>query len=94
MVEGDMPVREYGCRSCGAAIVWIKTSGGKSMPCNAEPIYYIEKPRAGTKRVVLPNGEVISCEYTDNPSKATGVGYVPHWSTCPHAAEHKRDAKK
>jgi len=26
------------CRSCGEAIVWIKTQKGKSMPCNTEKI--------------------------------------------------------
>lgn len=75
-------MRETSCKGCGAAIVWIKTPGGKAMPCNASPIYYIEKPRIGTKRIVLQNGEVLSCEYTDDPHKATGVGYAPHWGSC------------
>jgi hypothetical protein len=26
------------CRSCGAAIVWLTTSGGKSMPVDAETV--------------------------------------------------------
>ena len=55
-------MREESCRSCGAAIVWIKTPGGKSMPCNAAPVYYIAKPKSGKQRIVTPNGEVIACE--------------------------------
>lgn len=83
-------MREMHCKSCGAAIIWIKTPGGKSMPCNASPIYYIEKAKSGTKRIVLQNGEVLACEYTEDPQKATGVGYVPHWSTCPNAGDFRK----
>lgn len=53
----------YHCESCGAAIVLIKTAEGL-MPCNATPVYYIEKPRSGSKKIITPNGEVLSCEYT------------------------------
>lgn len=81
------------CKGCGAAIIWIGTLGGKSMPCNATPIYYIAKPKTGKKRIVTPNGEVISCEYTEDPHKATGTGFVPHWATCPKAHSFKRTAK-
>ena len=82
---------DFHCKACGAAIIWIRTPAGKSMPCNASPVYYIEKPRSGMKRVVLQNGEVLACEYTDDPNKATGVGYVPHWSTCRNEAKFRRD---
>lgn len=58
-------MREAVCKSCGAAIAWIRTPGGKSMPCDATPRYYIQKPRSGSKKIVTPNGEVISCEYGD-----------------------------
>lgn len=62
-------MRASTCKGCGAAIVWIRTPGGKSMPCDATPRYYIEKPRSGSKKIVTPNGEVISCEYTEDPHK-------------------------
>lgn len=87
-------MRECACKSCGAAIVWIKTPGGKSMPCNASPIYYIEKPKSGTKKAVTPNGEVLSCEYTSDPHKATGVGYVPHWATCDKSDSFRKTNSK
>lgn len=83
-------MRESFCRSCGAAIVWIRTPGGKSMPCNASPTYYIAKPKSGKQRIVTPNGDVVACEYTDEPGRATGTGFIPHWSTCPNANSHRK----
>lgn len=82
------------CKACMAAIVWIKTPAGKSIPCNETPVYYIEKPKSGKKRIVTQNGEVLSCEYTGDPAKATGVGYVPHWATCPYADRFKTGGRK
>ena len=66
------------------------------MPCDATPHYYIEKPRSGSKktcRLIRPprpaNGEVISCEYTEDPHKATGTGFAPHWGSCRAAGSFK-----
>lgn len=83
-------IKMSACKACMAAIVWIKTPAGKSIPCDATPRYYIEKPRVGSKKIVTPNGQVLSCEYTEDPAKATGVGYVPHWATCPYARQFRR----
>lgn len=82
------------CKACMAVLVWITTPAGKSIPCDATPRYYIEKPRVGSKKIVTPNGQVLSCEYTEDPSKATGVGYVPHWATCPYADRFKTGGRK
>ena len=80
----------YGkCTKCGARILWIKTSAGKNMPCDPEPIPYWQDSR-GKKRIVTPNGEVIACRLDGDEQTATGVGYVPHWGTCPCAKEFKR----
>ena len=43
----------------------------------------------GSKKIVTPNGEVISCEYTENPHKATGTGFAPHWGSCRAAGSFK-----
>lgn len=32
------PSAHAACRSCGAAIVWLKTSTGKNMPVDAETV--------------------------------------------------------
>ena len=77
------------CKGCGAEIIWIGTPGGKSIPCDPEEVTYWEKPRAKGK-VVTPNGMVLSCEFSGEPEKATGIGYVSHWSTCPKAGQFRR----
>lgn len=77
------------CKGCGAQIVWIGTPGGKSIPCDPEQVMYWEKAKAKGK-VVTPNGEVLSCEFSGDPNKATGLGYVSHWSTCPKAGQFRR----
>ena len=77
------------CRGCGAKILWIQTAAGKSMPCDPEQVTYWEKPGAAGK-IVTPNGEVISCEFEGDPAKATGIGYVSHFSTCPDAGKFRR----
>ena len=77
------------CKGCGAKIIWIGTPGGKSIPCDPEQVMYWEKAKAKGK-VVTPNGEVLSCEFSGDPNKATGLGYVSHWSTCPKAGQFRR----
>ena len=80
----------YGkCRGCGAEIAWIKTRSGKSMPCDPrlEP-YWARKGAKG--KILTPNGDVVSCDFEGNLSEATGVGYVPHFATCPNADSFRR----
>ena len=74
-------MRVTACRSCGAPIVWIKTPAGKMMLCNVQPIRYRTKPGGDTK-VVTEAGAVVSCEVCEDPTAATGWGYIPHWATC------------
>ena len=77
------------CKSCGAEIIWIKMKSGKAMPVDAEQVTYWEKPRAAGK-VITPNGEIVSCEFEGDLQKATGIGYISHFSTCPNAGKHRR----
>ena len=78
------------CKSCGAKIIWIKTATGKSMPCDPEPVTYWARLKAKGK-IVTPNGEVVSCDFSGELEKATGIGYTPHWSTCKHAEIFRRE---
>lgn len=66
------------CKGCGASIIWI----GK-MPCDPKQVVYWEKAKAKGK-VVTPNGEVLSREFEGDLNKATGIGYKPHWASCPN----------
>lgn len=77
------------CRGCGAEIIWIRTASGKSMPCDPVPVAYWKKEKAPGK-VTTPNGEVISCVFDGDMDKATGIGYISHFSTCPKASSFKR----
>lgn len=77
------------CRKCGKPIIWIRMGSGKSMPCDPDPVPYWEKPKAPGK-VITPNGMTISCELEGDLQTATGVGFIPHWSTCPHYKDFKK----
>ena len=77
------------CKACGAKIIWIGMLGGKSMPCDPEPMTYWEKAKAKDK-VVTQNGMVLSCVFEGDIQKATGIGYIPHWATCPNADKFRR----
>ena len=81
------------CKACGRSIVWIRTIKGKSMPCDAEPIPYMETPK-GKEKIVTPNGEIISCTFDAKPEEMTGIGYISHWSTCPQASSFRKKMKE
>lgn len=76
------------CRACGKPIIWIATIAGKKMPCDHVPTPYWER-KGATGKVVTPNGEVISCDFTGDQAMTTGLGYIPHFATCPQAERFK-----
>lgn len=80
------------CKGCGATIVFIMSAGGKVIPCDPEQVMYWKKPKAHNK-IVTPNGEVLSCEYHGPFGEQTGVGYIPHFATCPNAEDFKKARK-
>lgn len=65
------------CRECGEQILFIRTQSGAKMPVNKDQVGY---NLGGKERIVTPNGEILAVTITDNPE--SGLGYVPHWSTC------------
>lgn len=65
------------CRECGEQIFFIRTQSGAKMPVNKDQVGY---NLGGKDRIVTPNGEILSVTITDHPE--SGLGYVPHWSTC------------
>ena len=80
------------CRGCGAPIGFIKTVAGKSIPVDPEEITYWQKA-GGSKKIVTPNGEVVSAELEGDPQTATGVGFVSHFATCPEAEKFHKSRK-
>lgn len=74
------------CKSCGAEIIWIRMKSGKAMPCDAEPIPYMELFSGGMK-LVTEQGEVVQGCYDGTSDK---IGYVSHFATCPNANQHRK----
>jgi len=80
------------CRFCRKEIRWIVTEKGAKMPCDPTPVKYWQQEKASGK-VVLQNGKVVSCVFEGNSEEATGMGYIPHFSTC-KAYKKNKGAKK
>ncbi len=80
------------CKSCGADIVWIKTTSGKAMPCDAVAVKY-QNNEYGKDKIVLENGEVIKASVVTLGGLLTpivdGEGYISHFATCPYAKYHR-----
>ena len=73
------------CRSCGAEIIWCKTTSGKSMPVDVAPA------KGGTIEIVDGIAEIAGEVKRDQ----SDAGLVPflhksHFATCPDAAKHRR----
>ena len=77
------------CRGCGRPIIWIRTSGRKSMPCDPDQVFYWQTP-GGRQKIVTPNGEVLSAELEGPQDKATGIGFISHFATCPNGSDFRK----
>lgn len=78
------------CRGCGAPIEWITTTAGRSMPVDPEPVFIIEG--GGRDRFVTDEGEVMTGRRAlpEEENRSLPVAFVPHWKTCPRAADFRR----
>lgn len=83
------------CKGCGREIDWIRTAAGKSMPIDPEPVFVIEGD--GKDLFFTDEGETLKGraarpdEVTTKEAKLeTPLGFVPHWKTCPNAADFRR----
>lgn len=81
------------CRGCGREIEWIRTTAGKNMPVDPEPVSVIES--GGTDRFVTDDGTVIigRSATREEESRDLPVAFVPHWKTCPNAGEFRRNGR-
>jgi hypothetical protein len=50
----------------------------------------MERLTKHSKQTSHENGICCSCEYTEDPHKATGTGFAPHWGSCRAAGNFKR----
>lgn len=83
------------CKGCGAYIKWIKTSAGKMVPVDGNPVLYV--PVGGTETIVTMFGEVISGCKTGTSEQfkifktfKPLTGYCPHWASCKDSKNFKR----
>lgn len=81
------------CKACGAPIIWIGMQSGKSMPCDAQQVVYWQM-KTGETTIITPNGETIKATIKTQRMLPTGVGFVPHWGTCPQAANFKKRGRE
>lgn len=80
------------CRSCNADIIWIRTAGGKTIPCDAQTLYYKKTP-GGPEKIVTLGGEVVSAVLVSK-EEAEGIGFQSHFATCPDADDFRKKEKK
>ena len=71
------------CKACGARIVWIRSSGGKQIPCDEKMVTF-RKEKGATGKFVTKDGNVVSGELVENLASCTNacVGYTSHFATC------------
>lgn len=72
------------CKGCGKRILWIRSTGGRPIPCDPEPIPY-KRGAGGRDRIVTPGGAVLAGTFMSDPDESDSYGYRSHWSTCSRA---------
>lgn len=84
------------CKGCGAAIRWLKTPAGKSMPVDPGWLseWVVSEPTAGAKRITLTTGDGSTetgwLASVITPGARQIEGYMAHWSTCPRAWQFRK----
>lgn len=78
----DYPGYDTFCRYCGKPIIFIRTSKGKLMPCDAEPVRYWLSDNERGVQIYQRSGECTRALLDGLPSVCAGSGYRPHWSSC------------
>lgn len=77
----DMPLAK--CRTCGASIVWARSSKGKAWPLDAAVTIVAVPQSRGIETYAEQTGA-----YNWNPGMWKQVsGHVPHHTTCPNWRE-------
>lgn len=78
------------CRSCGAPLLWCRTTAGKAMPIDPTP--YLAKECDPRATVVLYEPHSADPAFVVQAGKIgrDQVVYVSHFASCPNAAAHRR----
>ena len=67
------------CKSCGAEVFWIRTAAGKPMPIDC----------AVPDGVAPVRGVTLGADTQEAPRWARDGAGLPHFATCPNAAQHR-----
>lgn len=79
------------CKSCGAAIEWVKTTAGRLMPLDPDRQVLRLAPK-GETMLVTDDGRIIRGALGEGPAPfGTDTGRTSHFATCPGAGQHRRD---
>lgn len=71
------------CGGCGAAIIWVVTEAGKSMPVDAQPA-------AKGNLVLIPSAHGAPLSHVENLLDPDGPRYLSHFASCPKADTFRR----
>lgn len=74
------------CKYCGAAVEWIRTPEGRTIPVDQDPVFVVEGD--GTERFYLEDmAEPITGRVAAPEEEHAGmeVAFVPHFRTCNRA---------
>ena len=81
------------CKGCGAEIRWIKTTNGKAMPVDPDPLSIIPG-QFGSTVVVTEDGRTFlgqSGIYIDARTTPGAIeGFTSHFATCPAARSFRK----
>ena len=77
------------CRYCGAEIKFIRTTGGRFMPVDLEPVGIVE---AGGPDTFITGGGIIVRGYKSSTQEI--IAYRSHFASCPGAAKARKSDRK
>ncbi len=75
------------CRSCGAAILWVKSARtGTLMPLDAAPVE--------NGNIFIKDGLAVVLSGDLFETMLDGPRYQSHFASCPNAAKHRKTKEK
>jgi hypothetical protein len=73
------------CRSCGAALIWAKTTAGRIIPVDAEPV------TDGKGNILLDGSGKVRMAIVGRVGSGT---HRAHFVSCPNANQHRKERRQ
>ena len=77
------------CKYCGAEIIFIETSNGQKMPCEAKQVD-VYRSAKGKRKAMTAFGEIFRCDMSYSPFVQAEKAYLTHWGNCRNAGWEKK----